>query len=72
MKKFKMSNEVYDILKEIALTTLPAFSVLVLTLGKIWNVPYNVEIAGTITALDLFLGACLHVSNKNYTEDKDM
>ena len=72
MKKFKMSNEVYDILKEVALTILPAFSVLMVAIGKIWNIPYTTEISGTIMAIDTFLGACLHVSNKNYTEDKDM
>jgi hypothetical protein len=37
---FKMSNEVYDILKEIALTILPALAVLYATLGKIWGFPY--------------------------------
>lgn len=34
---FKMSNEVYDVLKEVALTILPALAVLYATLGKIWG-----------------------------------
>lgn len=72
MKKFKMSNEVYDILKEIALTVLPALAVLIVAVGKIWNIPFTTEISGTIMAVDTFLGACLHVSNENYTKDKDM
>lgn len=72
MKKFKMSNEVYDILKEVALTVLPALSVFIVAVGKIWNIPFSTEISGTVMAIDAFLGACLHVSNKNYTEDKDM
>lgn len=72
MKKFKMSNEVYDILKEVALTVLPALSVFIVAVGKIWNIPFTTEISGTIMAVNTFLGACLHVSNKNYTEDKDM
>ena len=69
MKKLKMSNEVYDILKEVALTVLPALSVFIVALGKIWNIPYTTEISGTIMAIDTFLGACLHVSNKNYTKE---
>ena len=72
MKKFKMTNEMYDVLKEVALTVLPALSVFIVAIGKIWNIPYTAEISGTIMAIDTFLGACLHVSNKNYTEDKDM
>lgn len=72
MKKFKISNEVYDILKEVALTVLPALSVFIVAVGKIWNIPFTTEISGTIMAVDTFLGACLHVSNKNYIEDKDM
>ena len=52
---FKMSNEVYDILKEIALTILPALAVLYATLGKI----------------DTFLGVCLHISSSEYQKEGD-
>lgn len=69
MKKFKMTNEMYDVLKEVALTVLPALSVFIVALGKIWNIPYTTEISGTIMAIDTFLGACLHVSNKNYNNE---
>lgn len=62
----KMSNETYDILKKVALYILPAIATLWLTLGKIWGLPYTSEIGATITALDVFLGACLGISSKNY------
>lgn len=62
----KFSNETYDILKEIALTILPAISVLYATLGKIWGLPYVGEIPATIMAIDTFLGVCLHISNSEY------
>lgn len=62
----RMSNNAYDILKKIALIILPALATLWLTIGKIWGLPYTTEIGATITAVAVFLGACLEVSSKNY------
>ena len=62
----RMSNNVYDILKKVALIILPALATLWLTVGKIWGLPYTTEIGATITAVAVFLGACLEVSSKNY------
>ena len=67
----KFSNTTYDILKEIALTILPAISVLYATLGKIWGLPYVGEIPATIMAIDTFLGVCLHISNSEYKKGSD-
>ena len=39
----KMTNETYDILKEIALTILPAVAVLYATLGKILGVCLHIS-----------------------------
>ena len=63
-----MTNKTYDILKNIALIVLPALATLWLTISKIWGLPYGEEIAATITALDVFLGAILKVSSKFYME----
>lgn len=66
----RMSNNTYDILKKVALIILPALATLWLTVGKIWNLPYTTEIGATVTAVAVFLGACLEVSSKKYwTED---
>ena len=65
---FKMSNEVYDILKEIALTILPAMAVLYATVGKIWGLPYVSEIPATIMAIDTAMGVILHVSTDSYNK----
>lgn len=62
----KMSNEAYDLLKKIALYFLPALATLWLTIGKIWGIPYTTEIGATLTAIDVFIGACLGISSKNY------
>ncbi len=62
------NNKTYDVLKEIALTVLPASSVLYLALAGLWGLPYPQQVSGTIMAVDAFLGAILHVSNKQYKE----
>lgn len=66
----KMTNETYDILKEIALTILPAVAVLYATLGKIWGLPYVSEVPATIMAIDTFLGVCLHISSAEYHKEE--
>ena len=67
----KMSNSTYDIIKRIVMYVLPALATLWLTLGKIWNFPYTTEIGATITAVTVFLAACLGISSNNYYKDKD-
>lgn len=64
----KMNNKTYDTLKYIALYVLPALATLILTLGGIWNIPYSEAIAGTVTAIDTFIGALIGISAKNYKE----
>lgn len=65
----KIPSKYYDILKEIAQVVLPALGTLYFALSQIWGLPYGEQIVGTITAIDMFLGACLHISNKNYAGD---
>ena len=67
----KLSNEAYDILKEIALTVLPAVATLYAVIGKIWGLPYVTEIPATIMAIDTAMGAILHISTKNYQEEEN-
>ena len=65
----KFSSKIYDILKEVAQVVLPALGTLYFALSQIWALPFGEQIVGTIMAIDAFLGACLHISNKNYTGD---
>ena len=62
----KMSNISYDRMKWFALVFIPAFEVLILTLGKIWGIPYYSEIGASVAALGVFLAAILGVSSKAY------
>ncbi len=61
-----MSSKVYDVLKFVAQIVLPALGVLYFSLSQIWKFPFGEEIVGTITAIDLFLGAILGISTANY------
>lgn len=63
-----MSNKTYDILKWIAQILLPALGTLYFAIAKIWGLPYSEEIVGTITAIDLFLGALLGISSIEYNK----
>lgn len=62
----QMSNKVYDILKFVAQIALPALGTLYFTLSGIWGFPYGEEVVGTISAIDVCLGAFLGISSANY------
>ena len=65
----KLENRQYDILKWIAQILLPAIGTLYFALSKIWGLPFATEIVGTISAVDVFLGALLGISTANYNKE---
>ena len=65
----RLSNGTYDKLKWIALAFIPALEVLILTVGKIWGLPYYDNIGATVAAVGVFLAAIIGVSRKTYLED---
>lgn len=66
-----MSNKTYDTLKKVAMYVLPAIATLVITVFKIWNIPYGEEIGATITAIDTALGVILGISSANYSKKEN-
>ena len=66
-----MSNKTYDLLKWIALILLPALGTLYYALAAIWDLPFQAEVVGTITAIDTFLGCLLGISSDIYYKDKE-
>lgn len=66
-----MSNKTYDVLKFIAQIGLPALGTLYFALASIWGLPFGEQIIGTITAVDVFLGALLGISSKNWGAKND-
>lgn len=66
----KLNNKAYDVLKYIAQIVLPALATLYFALSKIWSgIPCGEEIVGTISAIDVFLGALLGISSMNYNKE---
>lgn len=65
------SDNVYDILKVVALVILPALATLVSTVFEIWGLPYGAAIAGTITAIGTCLGGILLKASALYKEKKE-
>ena len=68
----KITNRTYDILKWVALVVIPASATLVLTVGKIWGLPYYDNIGATISAIGLFIAAIIGVSTKGFYEIEPM
>ena len=66
----KLKKETYDVLKWIAQILLPAAATLYVAVSGIWGFPYAKEVAGTISAVDLFIGALLGISSMNYYKEK--
>jgi hypothetical protein len=63
----KLKNGTYNVLKFVAMVVLPAAATAYFALAGIWHLPHTEQIIGTISAVDTFLGAILHVSTKSYS-----
>lgn len=66
-----ISDKTYNFLKWFALIAIPASNTLILTLGKIWELPYYVQIAATASAIGLFIAALIGASSATYYNDVD-
>lgn len=65
----RLKDGTYDKLKWIALAFIPALEVLILTVGKIWGLPYYDNIGATVAAVGVFLAAVIGVSSRAYYEE---
>jgi hypothetical protein len=61
-----MNNKIYDVLKWIALILMPAAIACYAALSGIWGWPYGEQIVGTLSAVEVFMGAVLQISSANY------
>lgn len=71
----QLPDKWFDILKWCSIVALPAISTFIVCLGKIWDWgPIAGNVAQSITAFALLLGALLgisHISYKNSLENKE-
>lgn len=63
-----LSNKAYDALKYLAQILLPALGTLYFALAQIWGLPSAEEVAGTVLAVDTFLGVVLKLSHSAYQQ----
>ena len=61
----EMSNKLYDMLKKVSLMMVPLVT-LISALSEVWGFQYGSQVCVTISALGVFLGACLTISSKTY------
>lgn len=62
----KMSNNMYDILKWIALVALDAIGVFYNAISGIWGLPLGDEVLATCAALSLLIGTLIGISSEQY------
>lgn len=60
------NDKIYDVLKEVALTILPAVAIAYVAIANAWGWGYVKPVVITITAVDFFLGAVIHLSASEY------
>lgn len=61
-----LSNELYDILKLLALIIFPALGTLYYTLAQIWGFGGAEQVVGSIVAFDTFLGVIIKLGDVSY------
>lgn len=66
-----MSNEMYDILKRIALVWMPMLAAVIIGIGEIWGIPCLAPVGATITLIDAALGTALEKLSKDYLEKEE-
>lgn len=64
----KMNNNVYDILKKVALVWLDAIGIFYQTIAEIWNLPFGDEVLKSCVALSILIGALIGISNNKYQQ----
>ena len=64
------NNNLYDILKWVAIIGLPSLVVAIPSLFEVWGIPCGEQIAKTLQILAVLLGTWIGVSNVNYYQKK--
>ena len=59
-------DRIYDIMKWVAIIVMHALSTFIVGLGGIWSLPYAGQVAATVTAIGVLLGAFLGLSSVKY------
>lgn len=61
-----LNEKTYEFFKWLVQIVLPACAALYSALAALWGFPFAEAVVGTISAIAVFLGAVLKISNSNY------
>ncbi len=61
-----LNEKTYELFKWLVQIVLPACAALYSALAALWGLPFSEAIVGTISAVAVFLGAVMKISNSNY------
>ena len=68
----KLSNKLYDFLKNLCTIYGPAAIALFVGLNQLWHfTEYGEQISGSAALILTFIGACIGVSSKNYWAEQE-
>lgn len=63
-----LNSKQYDAIKWLTVTLLPAVGALYFALAAIWDFPAAEQVLGTLAAIQVFIGAVMGISSKQYEE----
>lgn len=63
-----LNDKFYNVLKHVAAIGLPAVSALYYALAQIWHLSHPGQIMASISAVNVFIGALVGVSNVQYNK----
>ena len=61
-----LNEKTYEFFKWLVQIVLPACAALYAALAALWSFPFAEAIVGTISAIAVFLGTIMKISNSNY------
>lgn len=67
----RMSNKVYDVLKDTSLLWMPATITFYGVLSSAWGIPYGEPILATLTGLNAALGAIVKYYSAKHNKESE-
>lgn len=65
----KIPDKLYEVLKWLSLTAIPALTTLYGVIGTTLNIPYTQQVLMIMPAISTFIGALIGVSTAKYYQD---
>jgi len=63
-----LNDAAYNVTKNVVTLLIPALGVFYATVAGIWNLPFSVEVTGTLAAIATLLGVLLKIAANQYAK----